>query len=401
MISPRRRCRGARTNATSPSTRGWSSVRIEIGSLATPTDVHVVEQVAEVGLVDAELLLHGLGGGADLAADDRRPARDPAPAPDPAARRTPPAGRRCRSGRAPAHTAPGSPAPAASRATAACDRVLGGHETIVEPVTVSDHDDPPARRGRRRRGRRRRRRDDRRARGRSRTASTPSCSRRAPTSAARPRAAAAASGSPATTRSRPPARATTRSCRSSTSTRSSATSCRRSAATPTSTAAPRSWTSSRRRRRCASPGCRSTPTTTPRRPAAGRAAAPCEPIPLDARFLGDELDRLHPPYTKAPANMIVTQADFRKISLGLRTIRGPLTMAKVLLKRIVSLLLRPQDVRDGQRDRDRPAQGPDRRRRAGPLRDRAAPTWSSRTAASSAYACCATASSPSSAPAAA
>ena len=34
----------------------------------------------------------------------------------------------------------------------------------------------------------------------------------------------------------------------------------------------------------------------------------CEPVPLDARFLGDELDRLHPPYTKAPANLIVTQA---------------------------------------------------------------------------------------------
>ena len=31
-----------------------------------------------------------------------------------------------------------------------------------------------------------------------------------------------------------------------------------------------------------------------------------EPVPLDARFLGDELDRLHPPYTKAPANLIVT-----------------------------------------------------------------------------------------------
>lgn len=61
-----------------------------------------------------------------------------------------------------------------------------------------------------------------------------------------------------------------------------------------------------------------------------------EPVPLDARFLGDELDRLHPQYTKAPANMIVTQKDFRKISLGLRTLRGPLTMALVLLRRIVA-----------------------------------------------------------------
>ncbi len=65
-----------------------------------------------------------------------------------------------------------------------------------------------------------------------------------------------------------------------------------------------------------------------------------EPIPIDARFLGAELDRLHPPYTKAPANLIVTQADFRKISLGMRTIRGPLTMAKVMLKRMLAMLLR-------------------------------------------------------------
>lgn len=64
-----------------------------------------------------------------------------------------------------------------------------------------------------------------------------------------------------------------------------------------------------------------------------------EPIPMDARFLGDELDRLHPPYTKAPANLIVTQADYRKISLGLRSIRGPLTMMKVFAKRMISLML--------------------------------------------------------------
>ena len=63
-----------------------------------------------------------------------------------------------------------------------------------------------------------------------------------------------------------------------------------------------------------------------------------EPVPMDCRFLGDELDRLHPPYTKAPANLIVTQADFRKISLGLRTLRGPLTMVKVLVKRIWAMV---------------------------------------------------------------
>ena len=63
-----------------------------------------------------------------------------------------------------------------------------------------------------------------------------------------------------------------------------------------------------------------------------------EPVPLDARFLGDELQRLHPPYTKAPANLIVTQADFRRISLGMRTLRGPWTMLKVMVSRILSTL---------------------------------------------------------------
>ncbi len=62
----------------------------------------------------------------------------------------------------------------------------------------------------------------------------------------------------------------------------------------------------------------------------------CEPIPLDGSFLGDELKRLHPQYTKAPANMIVTQAMFRKISLGLRTIGGPITMVKVLINRFIA-----------------------------------------------------------------
>ena len=60
-----------------------------------------------------------------------------------------------------------------------------------------------------------------------------------------------------------------------------------------------------------------------------------EPVPMDCRFLGDELARLHPPYTKAPANLIVTQADFRKISLCMRTWKGPVTMVMVLLRRIL------------------------------------------------------------------
>ncbi|TYL45316.1 3-oxosteroid 1-dehydrogenase [Nocardioides sp. BGMRC 2183] len=76
----------------------------------------------------------------------------------------------------------------------------------------------------------------------------------------------------------------------------------------------------------------------PEQPGGRAAGRSVEPIPMDARFLGDELERLHPPYTKAPANMIVMQRDYRKISLGMRTPLGPLTMVKVLLKRIFSLV---------------------------------------------------------------
>ncbi|MCL2543180.1 MAG: 3-oxosteroid 1-dehydrogenase [Nocardioidaceae bacterium] len=76
----------------------------------------------------------------------------------------------------------------------------------------------------------------------------------------------------------------------------------------------------------------------PERPGGRARGRSVEPVPLDARFLGDELDRLHPPYTKAPANLIVTQADFRKISLGLRTLKGPLTMIKVMVKRLLAMM---------------------------------------------------------------
>jgi 3-oxosteroid 1-dehydrogenase len=77
----------------------------------------------------------------------------------------------------------------------------------------------------------------------------------------------------------------------------------------------------------------------PERPGGRARGRSVEPVPLDARFLGDELERLHPPYTRAPANLIVTQADFRKISLGMRTVRGPVTMLKVALRRLLAILL--------------------------------------------------------------
>ena len=76
-----------------------------------------------------------------------------------------------------------------------------------------------------------------------------------------------------------------------------------------------------------------------------------EPVPMDCRFLGDELAHLHPPYTKAPANLIVTQADFRKISLGMRTHPRPAHDGQGPRQPDREQPARPEDVRDGQRAR--------------------------------------------------
>ena len=65
-----------------------------------------------------------------------------------------------------------------------------------------------------------------------------------------------------------------------------------------------------------------------------------EPVPVDGRILGEELARLHPAYTKAPVGMVVTQADYRWLSLSLRTWRGPVTALKVGWRRLVNLVLR-------------------------------------------------------------
>ncbi|MFC9786572.1 3-oxosteroid 1-dehydrogenase [Rhodococcus sp. NPDC127528] len=62
----------------------------------------------------------------------------------------------------------------------------------------------------------------------------------------------------------------------------------------------------------------------------GRATGrSCEPVPFDARQLGDDLDTLHPPYTKVPLNVVVKQSDYRWLSTGLRSWRGPQRMLQV------------------------------------------------------------------------
>ncbi len=53
----------------------------------------------------------------------------------------------------------------------------------------------------------------------------------------------------------------------------------------------------------------------------------CEPKPFNTKILGDERFKLEPPYSKAPLNVVVTQADFKKLNL-IR--RHPSGMARVL-----------------------------------------------------------------------
>ncbi|GAC57998.1 putative 3-ketosteroid delta(1)-dehydrogenase [Gordonia hirsuta DSM 44140 = NBRC 16056] len=54
-----------------------------------------------------------------------------------------------------------------------------------------------------------------------------------------------------------------------------------------------------------------------------------EPRPFDARRLGDDLNTLHPQYTKAPLNMVVLQSDYKWMNVGFRHWRGVAKMAKV------------------------------------------------------------------------
>ena len=76
----------------------------------------------------------------------------------------------------------------------------------------------------------------------------------------------------------------------------------------------------------------------PEQPGGRAAGRSVEPRPLDGRCLGDELARLHPPYSKAPANLVVTQANYRWLSLGLRTLRGPLVALRVALRRLLAVV---------------------------------------------------------------
>ncbi|HTW04456.1 MAG TPA: 3-oxosteroid 1-dehydrogenase [Streptosporangiaceae bacterium] len=73
-----------------------------------------------------------------------------------------------------------------------------------------------------------------------------------------------------------------------------------------------------------------------------------EPVPLDARVLGDELARLNPPYLPAPEYVTITQADYRWLSLGTRHPRALLTAARVSARAASGRLLRRRTLSMGQ-----------------------------------------------------
>jgi 3-oxosteroid 1-dehydrogenase len=62
-----------------------------------------------------------------------------------------------------------------------------------------------------------------------------------------------------------------------------------------------------------------------------------EPVPLDGRVLGAALADLGPPYVSPPSGTTVTTAEYRWLTLITRHPRGPLTAARVALRRLVSL----------------------------------------------------------------
>ncbi|NUS43761.1 MAG: 3-oxosteroid 1-dehydrogenase, partial [Mycobacteriaceae bacterium] len=65
-----------------------------------------------------------------------------------------------------------------------------------------------------------------------------------------------------------------------------------------------------------------------------------EPKVFNGNVLGAELANLEPDYTKAPMNLVVTQADFRQIHLGLRNPRFPLRSMRLGIQMVLANLLR-------------------------------------------------------------
>ncbi|WP_281899195.1 3-oxosteroid 1-dehydrogenase [Phytohabitans aurantiacus] len=73
-----------------------------------------------------------------------------------------------------------------------------------------------------------------------------------------------------------------------------------------------------------------------------------EPVPLDGRVLGTDLDALAPPYLPVPEGMVVTAVDYRWLSLGTRHWRAALTAARLGVRAAVSRALKRRRIGMGQ-----------------------------------------------------
>jgi len=86
----------------------------------------------------------------------------------------------------------------------------------------------------------------------------------------------------------------------------------------------------------------------PEAPGGRPAGRSLEPRPLDARVLGDERDRLEPPYLPAPAGMTVTQADYRWLNLTARHPRGVWRALRVGARTVANRARRREMLSMGQ-----------------------------------------------------
>ncbi|GAB2516425.1 3-oxosteroid 1-dehydrogenase [Nocardia heshunensis] len=73
-----------------------------------------------------------------------------------------------------------------------------------------------------------------------------------------------------------------------------------------------------------------------------------EPVPYNANGLGAELAALEPDYVRAPRNVVITQAEFRHLNLGLRTVRGPLAALGIAGRWLAATVLRRRVLVRGQ-----------------------------------------------------
>ncbi|MCX2949034.1 FAD-dependent oxidoreductase [Lentzea sp. NEAU-D7] len=60
-----------------------------------------------------------------------------------------------------------------------------------------------------------------------------------------------------------------------------------------------------------------------------------EPLPFNAALLGEEVENLEPPYVPTPAGIVITQTDYRWLTLIGRHPRGIFTAAKVFARRFL------------------------------------------------------------------